>query len=98
MEHAIVVDANVVVKLYIAEEFSDLAEALVTSNLDADRVIYVPLHFRSEVINTIHKQHHQGRITTEEADQALNDFLQLTIILTSSDDLYQRAGRSARPQ
>ncbi len=90
------VDANVVVKIYIAEELSELAEALITSSLDTDRVLYAPLHFRSEVINTIHKQQYQGRLTTAEADQAISDFLQLPVVLTSSDDLYQEAVRFSR--
>ncbi|MCH7746147.1 MAG: type II toxin-antitoxin system VapC family toxin [Chloroflexi bacterium] len=96
MEHAIVVDANVVVKIYIAEEFSDLAEALIIHTLDAGQTLYAPFHFRSEVINTIHKQQYQGRITADEADEAVNEFIQLPVILTSSDELYQRAVRFSR--
>lgn len=96
MEHALVVDANVLVKLYLAEEFSDLAETLITSSLDDGRSLYGPLHLRSEVVNAIHKQWFDGHITAEEADQALTDFFQLPIILISSEELYQRAILFAR--
>jgi predicted nucleic acid-binding protein len=98
MEHALVLDANVVVKRYLAEEFSDLARALINNSIEAGQTLYAPLHFQSEVVNTIHKHWHQGNITADEADQALSQFFQLPFVLVSSEELYQSAVLLAREQ
>ena len=55
------------------------------------RPLFAPFHFQSEVINTIHKHRREGDITPEEADQALNRFLQLDVNLVASPELHQRA-------
>ncbi len=91
MEHALVLDANVVAKAFLDEELSDLATAIITDSMAGDRPLFAPFHFQSEVINTIHKHRRRGSITLQEANQALNRFLQLDVNLVSSPELHQRA-------
>lgn len=96
MNHAVILDASVVVKLFVAEEFSDLAAALVNDTLEAGLTILAPWHMRGEVANAIHKQWREGRITSDEVNQALDDFFDLPIIFLSSAELYRRVVLFAR--
>jgi predicted nucleic acid-binding protein len=91
MEHAVVLDANVVVRAFLDEEYSDLAVAIITDSVADGRPIFAPFHFQSEVMNTIHKHRCQRNISSEEANQALARFLQLQVNLVSSPELNERA-------
>ena len=87
---AIVLDANVVAKAFLDEEYSDNSIAIITDSVADGLPLFAPFHFQSEVVNTIHKHRLQRNISSEEADQALTRFLQLQINLVSSPELYQR--------
>lgn len=96
MNHAVVVDASVVVKVIIEEEFSAHAEALFTATLRARRTLIGPPHLASEVTNAIYQRLRRRNISVAEAEQALGEFLQLPIQLTAPPELFQRAFTFAR--
>lgn len=96
MNHAIVVDASVVFKVVIEEEFSDRARALFTSSLRVGRPLLGPPNLPSEVINAIYQRLRRRNITSDEAEQAFSEFSQLPIQLSSPFELYQRAFLFAR--
>jgi predicted nucleic acid-binding protein len=96
MNHAVVVDASIPVKVVIAEEFSERAEALIRGSRAAHRSLLAPPIVMSEVTTAVHKQVQQRSITAVEADQALSQFLEIPISLVSSPELYQRAMVFAR--
>ncbi|MCH7787759.1 MAG: type II toxin-antitoxin system VapC family toxin [Chloroflexi bacterium] len=96
MNHAIVLDASVVVKVIIEEEFSEQAETLLTANIRARRPLFGPPHLASEVTNAIYQRLRRRHITAIEAEQTLNHFLQLPIQLLAPVDLYEEAFLFAR--
>ncbi|MCI0438957.1 MAG: type II toxin-antitoxin system VapC family toxin [Chloroflexi bacterium] len=96
MNHAIVVDASVVIKLYLDEEYSDMAAALITASVLSGQTIFAPFHLPSEVCNALYNQQRRRSINAQEADEALERFLQLPVTLVSSQELYRRAIRYAR--
>ncbi len=89
MHHAVVVDASVLVKLYVAEEFSDQALALISDSVTSGRSIIGPAHVLSEVTNAIRKQEHQGNLTASEAYRAVQQLMRLSISLVSVPEVYQ---------
>jgi predicted nucleic acid-binding protein len=91
MNHAVVIDASVVVKVLTAEEFSEQADALITDSIAADRTLVGTPHLVSEVTNALHKKVRLRSITPDEAAQALRQFYELPFFLTSSRELYLRA-------
>jgi predicted nucleic acid-binding protein len=91
MNHAVVVDANIAFKVVIEEELSDTARTFFTENLRDGRPIIAPPHFHIEVTNALHQRVRRRNITQDEAEQALDQFLQLPVRIVSSPELYQRA-------
>lgn len=94
--HAIVVDASVAFKVVIQEEFTDRARALFAATLSAGRSLLGPPHLASEVTNAIYQRLRRRNITTDEANQALREFLQLPIQLIAPPELYEKAFLFAR--
>jgi predicted nucleic acid-binding protein len=82
MDHAVVIDASVVVKVVIAEEFSNQSEALIADSRAAGRLLIAPPHLVSEVTNAIYRQ---------AREQALRKFLEIPFVFGWSQELYQRA-------
>lgn len=95
MNHALVIDSSVAVKLLLEEEFSDQAQALHEASLQAGRILFAPPHFSGEVCNALYQRLRTSvasrNITEREAEHALSTFLRLPIRAVSSSELYQRA-------
>jgi len=87
----IVVDASVALKLVLAEEFTDRAQALLRDSLQARRPLVAPPHLHSEVINALYQRLRRRTITEDEANQAVTQFLRFPITLSAPADLYQQA-------
>ena len=96
MNHILVLDASVVVKVVIEEEFTDRARALVADSRRARRLLFGPANLASEVTNAIHQKATRRSITAAEADQALNQFLALPIHVFATPELYTRASLFTR--
>jgi predicted nucleic acid-binding protein len=98
MNHLVVVDASVAIKWLVEEEFSAQAEALLEDA--AGRSIVGPLPLTSEVANALYQRTRRKdpatRLTPEEAERALAQFLRLRVRLVASDDLYQQGFAFAR--
>ena len=95
MNHALVVDSSVAIKLLLEEEFSDQAQTLYEASVQAGRTLLAPPHFSGEVCNALYQRLRttmaSRNITELEADRALSIFLRLPIRAVSSIELYQRA-------
>ncbi len=96
MNHLVVLDASVVVKVVVEEEFTERARALIEDSRRERRLLFGPPHLASEVTNAIHQKLYHRSITEAEADQALNQFLALPIHLFATPELYTRASVFAR--
>lgn len=96
MNHAVVVDASVVLCRLLPEEHTERARALFEDSLRDRRPILAPPHLASEVTNAIYQRLRRRReprfhITEPEADLVLRTFLMLPIQLISPTNLYQEA-------
>jgi predicted nucleic acid-binding protein len=91
MNHLVVVDASVVVKVVLEEEFTDRARALIEDSRRSRRLLFGPPRLQSEVHNAIYQYLRRGQITLEEAEQVLRQSLQIPIQLYTSPELYQEA-------
>ena len=87
----LVVDASVVVKVVLEEEFTDRARALIEDSRRNRRLLFGPARLQSEVSNAIFQYLRRRQTTPEEADQALRQFLEFPIQLFSSPELHLRA-------
>ena len=96
MNHILVLDASVAVKVVIEEEFTNRARALIENIRRDRRLLFGPPHLASEVTNAIHQKLARRSITEAEADQALNQFLELPIHTFVTPQLYTRASLFAR--
>jgi predicted nucleic acid-binding protein len=93
MNHALAVDASVAVKWVVAEDLSSQAQALLRDCLQAVRPVIAPPHFTGEVVNAIHRrtQRTEHPLTSEQAAQAVQDFVAVPIELLSPAGLYEQA-------
>ena len=96
MNHAVVIDANVLFKVVIREEFSERAQALYAATLSAGRPIFAPPHWAAELTQALYRLIRRRLITAEESDQALGQFLRFPIQTIGTPELYQRAFLFAR--
>lgn len=96
MNHVIVVDASVAVKVVLEEEFSDRARTFIADSRRKRRPLFGPPHLASEVTNAIHQKLYRQTITEAEADQALQQFLELPIHLFATPQLYIRSSEFSR--
>jgi len=86
-----VVDASVVLKWLLAEEYRAEARSLLTDLINAGEAALGPSLLPAEVTNALFQQVRRGSITRAEAEQALALFLRLPATLLSPPDLYPRA-------
>jgi predicted nucleic acid-binding protein len=96
MNQVIVVDASVAVKVVLEEEFSDRARTFIADSRRNRRPLFGPPHLASEVTNAIHQKLYHQNITEAEADEALQQFLELPIHLFATPQLYTRASEFSR--
>jgi predicted nucleic acid-binding protein len=93
-----VVDASVVIKRLIPEDYSEQARALFTDCLQNGQPLFAPPLLPSEVTNVLYQRTRRqaNTISVSDAEQALALFLLLPIRLEASPDLYPRALAFAR--
>ncbi len=92
MSGGVVIDASVGVKLVLIEEFSAQAQALVADTLSVGAPLYGPATLPSEVLSALSKRTRYRdptkAITLAQAQQYLQDFLELPVTLATPADLY----------
>lgn len=96
MADAVAVDASVAVKWVLTlEEFSDQALALLRDYTVARHPITVPPHFSGEVTNAIYQRVRSNdpakHMDRREAETALTDFLSISVVVRTPDELLRRA-------
>jgi predicted nucleic acid-binding protein len=88
----LVVDCSVVVKWQIpAEDHAAAAEALFGDWEHHVVDVLVPNHFPSEVISAFLRASRRGRLTTDEAREAIRDLLALPFVLCDVTAIADRA-------
>ena len=88
----VVVDCSVVVKWKIPTEgHAAAAEALLGDWEQQVVDVLVPNHFRSEVISAFLRASRRGRLTTDEAREAIRELLALPFVLCDVTALADRA-------
>ena len=88
----VVVDCSVVVKWKIfTEDHAAAAEALLEDWEQQVVDVLVPNHFPSEVISAFLRASRRGRLTTDEAREAIRDLLALPFVLCDVTALADRA-------
>ena len=96
-----VVDASVVVKWVVEEEFADQAEALFTRAARSRQLLQAPALLPNEVTNAVYQKLRRGRMTTEEADRAVAEALamiEIGVELTATPSLLRTAYAFAKAQ
>ncbi|MGH2562548.1 MAG: type II toxin-antitoxin system VapC family toxin [Thermomicrobiales bacterium] len=96
MNHSVVVDASVAVKMVINEEFSPNARALRRAASRTERPLIGPPLLHGEVTNTIFQQLRRGEIAEHVAAAALDQFANLGFSIVTVHDLHIRAYAFAR--
>ena len=87
----VVVDASLVVKWLVTEEYSDRALALLRSwNIQLVRAA-APILVRFEVANVLHKRVVRGDISTEAALQHVSEFLTSGVEMRDDPEIHVRA-------
>ncbi len=84
MSGVVVVDASLALKWVLDEADSDLADKLLDSWSDESIDVIAPALLAYEVTNTLHRQVVKGKLTYEEARQALTDLFSTGILLNFS--------------
>ena len=88
----LVVDCSVVVKWQIPTEDHAAAAAALFGDWEHQVVdVLVPNHFPSEVISAFLRASRRGRLTTDEAREAIRDLLALPFVLCDVTALADRA-------
>ncbi len=94
MSGGVVIDASVGIKLVLVEEFSAQAQALVADTLSGGVPLYGPVTLPSEILSALYKRTRYSdptkAISLPEAQQYLQDFLDLPITLATPADLYSQ--------
>ncbi len=91
MSRAIVVDASVAVKWVLVEELSDRAHALLQEARRVRRRLVAPPHLPAEVTNALYQRLRRHDLSEQEAQEALETYLDFEIDLLDPPGLYQKA-------
>jgi predicted nucleic acid-binding protein len=86
-----VVDASVVFKRLILEDFSDQATRLVDDAIRSKYQLTAPYFMYSEVTNVLLQRHRTGGLSEQEADDTLTGLFSLPIVVADDPELYSRA-------
>ncbi|MBI3328116.1 MAG: type II toxin-antitoxin system VapC family toxin [Nitrospinae bacterium] len=93
----LVVDCSVVVKWKIPlEDHAAAAEQLLLDWEHRAVSVSAPNHLQSEIISAFLRAHRRGRITAEEAREAIQDLLALPFVLFDVAPIAERAFAIAR--
>lgn len=87
----ICVDASVVAKWILDEEFSDQAQSLYRSAIDANELIVAPVYVMIEVNNVLLKRIRQRELSPEAAADRFRLLQKLQVRLLDPDPLHQEA-------
>jgi predicted nucleic acid-binding protein len=93
------VDCSVVVKWKIPTEDHAAAAEELFGDWEYQAIdVYVPNHFQSEVISAFLRAHRRGRLSADEAREAIHDLLALPFILCEVATIADRAFTIAQSQ
>lgn len=81
-----VIDANIAIKWVLKEPDSNLAEALLLESNRKGTIMYAPALLTYEVTNILFQNVRQGKITLEEAKEAIKDILGTGLKLEFTQD------------
>lgn len=87
----LVFDTNIIVKLIIPEEDSDLARALYLESLNRSCELYFPDYYRIESAQALWVKVNRKLITVEDAQTAFDKLLHFPITLHPTDQLLPQA-------
>ena len=90
MTGSVVVDASLVVKWLVDEEYSDKAHAALQSWVDRDITRIAPYLMPVEVANALHRRMLRGELSVDDTTRMI------ARLLDSSLELHQTAGLHAR--
>jgi predicted nucleic acid-binding protein len=100
MNHAVVVDASVALKWVLFEEGTSQARTLYENTLSADRPLFVPPHFLSEITSALYQRTRSREparhLSEDEAHEALTRFSRFRVEAAAPANLYERAFLFAR--
>ena len=95
MPGSLVLDASVLVKLYLPEAGSEAAEALVDNALATGDDLFGPAFLPAEVLSVLRRALQRGIVSPEQADVAFDSFFSLPIEYVDGREVYERAWRLA---
>lgn len=95
MNHVLVLDASVVIKRVLDEEFTEQVQGLFADSIRSRRPLVAPPLLPNEITNALYQRVRTTvsarRITESEGSRALAAFLRLPVTLLSPADLYRHA-------
>ncbi|MEW6569980.1 MAG: type II toxin-antitoxin system VapC family toxin [Nitrospirota bacterium] len=89
MPVSLVIDANVVTKLYIPEVLADRAEKLFIRVEKGETSFVVPDLIYAEIGNVLWKKHRLKELTTTEIQEILNQVLTIPFIVIAAKSLFE---------
>lgn len=95
MNHAVVVDASVLFKIVVREEFSDRAQALYADAFRVNQPIFAPPHWAAELTHALYRLVRRRGITLGEADQAMVQLLRFPVQVIATPELCRETFRFA---
>jgi len=90
------VDASLVLKLVLAEEYSDKVHTLWTEWIEKEIRILAPPLFAFEVTSVVRNHVYRGNLTEEEGETAFETLFALGIIFDYPGMLHQKAWELAK--
>ena len=95
MNKAICLDASVLVKLYLPEQGSEIAENLVSRTLAQSIDFIGPTLLLTEVLSVLRQNIQRSRLTPEQSEVAATSLLALPIELVDGVEVQKRAWKIA---
>ena len=91
MPEVLCLDASVVLKLYLPEEDAEEAKRLVRRALMQSEDLLVPPFFLAEMVSTLRKAVHRGRMPREEANEGFTLLMMTPLEEIGGPEVYRRA-------
>ncbi|MFI5274821.1 MAG: type II toxin-antitoxin system VapC family toxin [Ktedonobacterales bacterium] len=91
MSRSVVVDASVVLKWLVTEEWTDVASRLLADWTAQDANIMAPSLLTSEIANALYKLLRRGELLPDDAMASMTDFLSIDIEYVALPALSARA-------
>jgi predicted nucleic acid-binding protein len=96
MNSPVCIDANLIVRTLVPDNFSQEAEALLARWLKTETLLIAPALLAYEVTSTLRWMVHQGRLLPERGDQAFAYFQRMDIRLVHRQAIFPLAWELAR--